>query len=62
MFAYQNQFSVPHIEYALGGSCKTCSRVYLLLIVAMVLLYCDIRLYCCDIRSPSLHQNNIYIK
>ncbi len=33
------QFSVPQIEYPLGGSSKTGSHVYFLLIVAMVLLF-----------------------
>ncbi len=32
------QFSVPQIEYPLGGSSKKCSHVYFLLIVAMILL------------------------
>ncbi len=32
------QFSVPQIEYPLGGSSKKGSHVYFLLIVAMVLL------------------------
>ncbi len=32
------QFSVPQIEYPLGGSTKIGSHVYFLLIVAMVLL------------------------
>ncbi len=32
------QFSVPQIEYPLGGSTKKSSHVYFLLIVAMVLL------------------------
>ncbi len=32
------QFSVPQIEYPLGGSSKRGSHVYFLLIVAMVLL------------------------
>ncbi len=32
------QFSVPRIEYSLGGSIKKDSHVYFLLIVAMVLL------------------------
>ncbi len=33
-----NQFSVPQIEYPLGGISKTGSHVYFLLIVAMILL------------------------
>ncbi len=32
------QFSVPQIEYTLGGTSKKGSHVYFLLIVAMVLL------------------------
>ncbi len=32
------QFSVPQIEYPLGGSNKKGSHVYFLLIVAMVIL------------------------
>ncbi len=32
------KFSVPQIEYPLGGSSKKGSHVYFLLIVAMVLL------------------------
>ncbi len=32
------EFSVPQIEYPLGGSTKKGSHVYFLLIVAMVLL------------------------
>ncbi len=32
------QFSVPQIEYTLGGTSKMGSHVYFLLIVAMVLL------------------------
>ncbi len=34
----QDQFSVPQIEYLLGGSSKKGSHVYFLLILAMVLL------------------------
>ncbi len=33
------QFSVPQIEYPLGGSSKKGSQVYFLLIVTMVLSY-----------------------
>ncbi len=33
-----SEFSVPQIEYPLGGSSKKGSHVYFLLIVAMVLL------------------------
>ncbi len=33
-----HQFSVPQIEYPLGGSRKRGSHVYFLLIVAMLLL------------------------
>ncbi len=36
---YQQRFSVPQIEYLLGGSSKKGSHVYFLLIVAMVLLW-----------------------
>ncbi len=32
------QFSVPQIEYTLGGTSKMGSHIYFLLIVAMVLL------------------------
>ncbi len=38
-----NEFSVPQIEYPLGGSSKKGSHIYFLLIVAMVLLlWCQI--------------------
>ncbi len=49
------QFSVPQIEYPLGGSTKKGSHVYFLLIVAMVLLLW---------RQIVLlwRQDNIYIK
>ncbi len=49
------QFSLPQMEYPLGGSSKKGSHVYFLLIVAMVqLLWCQIVLL--------WHQNNIYIR
>ncbi len=38
LFYYKWQFSVPQMEYPLGGSSKKGSHVYFLLIVAMVLL------------------------
>ncbi len=40
---FKVEFSVPQIEYPLGGSSKTGSHVYFLLIVAMVLLlWCQV--------------------
>ncbi len=37
-----NQFSVPQIEYPLGGSSKTGSHVYFLLhIFLVILLFCQ---------------------
>ncbi len=49
------EFSVPQIEYPLGGSTKKGSHVYFLLIVVMVLLL---------LRQIVLlwRQDNIYIK
>ncbi len=43
------QFSIPQIQYPIGGSSKRCIHVYVLLIVAMVLL-----LWCQNV--PLWHQ------
>ncbi len=56
--ATQKQFSVPQIEYPLGGSSQKGSHVYFLLIVAMVLLlWCQIVLlwYQVTMVAPEQH-------
>ncbi len=54
---WRGQFSVPQIEYPLGGSSKKGSQVYFLLIVAID-HYCDDRLYYCDIRTIFILDNS----
>ncbi len=51
---YNNQFSVPQIEYPLGGSSKKGSHVYFLIVAMVLLLWCQILLL--------WRQDNVYIK
>ncbi len=51
------EFSVPQIEYPLGGSRKKGSHVYFLLIVPWY-YYCDVRLHYCDITTTFISDNS----
>ncbi len=51
------QFSVPQIEYSLGGSSKKVVMFTSMLIVACY-YYCDIRLYHCDTRTTFISDNS----